>query len=154
MLTIRPFETNDARALSALIRHTMRVSNSADYPLERLQPLIEYFSPEKLLRLNKERICLVAELDEHVVGTIAVEHDEILTFFVHPDYQRQGIGAALLASIENAAAEQGITMLRVESSLTGLTFYEHNDYQRTGVEKEGTAGRQILMEKEIEIARD
>lgn len=154
MLTIRPFETNDARALSALIRHTMRVSNSADYPLERLQPLIEYFSPEKLLRLNKERICLVAELDEHVVGTIAVEHDEILTFFVHPDYQRQGIGAALLASIENAAAEQGITMLRVESSLTGLAFYEHNDYQRTGVEKEGTAGRQILMEKEIDIDRD
>ena len=45
-------------------------------------------------------------------------------------------------------------MLRVESSLTGLAFYEHNDYQRTGVEKEGTAGRQIVMEKEIEIARD
>ncbi len=154
MLIIRSFEPSDAKAISALIGYTMRISNSADYPLERLQPLIDYFSPEKLCRLNRERICLVAELDEHVVGTIAVEHDELLTFFVHPDYQHQGIGSALLANIEDLAAQQGIMMLHVESSLTAMAFYEHHDYQRTGVEKEGSAGRQIFMEKEIDLKID
>lgn len=39
----------------------MRISNSADYPMERLQPLIDYFSQEKVDALNKERACFVAE---------------------------------------------------------------------------------------------
>ncbi len=46
MTKIRPYHSSDAGALSRLIRTTMRISNSADYPMERLQPLIDYFSPE------------------------------------------------------------------------------------------------------------
>jgi GNAT superfamily N-acetyltransferase len=100
MVAIRAFEPGDAEAVSALIRHTMRVSNSDDYPLERLQPLMDYFSPAKVLLLSEERECLVAEVDGQVMGTIALEGAELCTFFVHPDYQGMGVGSQLLTAIE------------------------------------------------------
>ena len=53
-VTIRVFEPRDAVAVSALIAETMRVTNSRDYSMEILEPLIEYFSPEKLRLLARE----------------------------------------------------------------------------------------------------
>jgi GNAT superfamily N-acetyltransferase len=146
---IRPFEPRDAAAVSALIRHTMAISNSADYPLERLQPLMDYFSPEKVLQLSYERICLVAEIEERVVGTVALEGAELCTFFIHPDFQGQGIGSQLLAEIERRAIEAGISAIHTDASLTGAPFYERRGYRRTGKEIDGTAGIQIGMVKTL-----
>ena len=147
MIVIRPFEPRDAEAVSALIRRTMRESNSRDYPLELLQPLIDYFSPEKVRRLSQERVCLVAEANEQLIGTAALDGAELATFFVLPEYQGQGIGTRLLAAIEEQARMQGITYITVDSSLTGVAFYARMGYLRTGVDREGTAGVQIGMEK-------
>ena len=155
MPTIREFAPPDAAAVSALIRYTMQMSNSSDYPLARLQPLIDYFSPAKVLQLSEERHCLVAEMPNAptgtptIVGTIAIEGTELCTFFVHPDYQKMGIGTQLLQAIENVAMANRIHTLHMDASLTGEPFYRKMGYQRTGLEKEGTAGKQIGMEKTL-----
>src|SRR5687768_6448201 len=139
MITIRTFEPADATAVSQLIRRTMRESNSRDYPLDRLQPLIDYFSPEKVRRLGQERVCLVAEANRQLIGTAALDGTELATFFVLPEYQGQGIGTRLLAAIEEQARMQAITHITVDASLTGATFYARMGYLRTGVERQGTA---------------
>jgi GNAT superfamily N-acetyltransferase len=146
-MIIRNFEPKDAEAVSFVIRQTMQVSNSSDYLLERLEPLIEYFSPEKVLLLNRERHCLVAELNNRVVGTIAIEDSELVTFFVLPEYQRTGIGVRLLQAVEKIAVEKKINLLKLEASITGTPFYEKFGYRRTGFVKDGTAGKQIGLEK-------
>ena len=150
MIFIRTFEPDDAEAVSALIRRTMRESNSRDYPLDRLQPLIDYFSPEKVRRLGRERVCLVAEIDQQLIGTAALDEAELATFFVLPEYQGQGIGTRLLGAIEEHALMQGITCITVDSSLTGAAFYGRMGYLRTGVERTGTAGTQIVMQKQLQ----
>jgi putative acetyltransferase len=152
-MKIRDFEARDAEPLSALIRHTMATSNTADYPLERLQPLMDYFSPEKVLLLSGERICLVAELEGMVVGTVALEDAELCTFFVHPDYQGEGIGSQLLAAIEQRAVAAGVEQIHTDASLTGAPFYERRGYQRTGKNYEGTAGTQVGMVKPLGQSR-
>jgi GNAT superfamily N-acetyltransferase len=149
MLLIRRFVPKDAAAVSALVRYTMQISNSGDYPLVRLLPLIEYFSPEKVLQLSRERIWLVAEIDQQIVGSAALEENEVCTFFVHPTYQGQGIGAQLLQALEKIAAERNIPVLTVDASLTGAPFYSKMGYQPTGRNKEGSAGKQIGLEKRI-----
>jgi predicted N-acetyltransferase YhbS len=149
IVVIREFAPQDGEAVSALIRHTMRVSNSQDYPLARLQPLMDYFSPDKVRRLNQERLCLVAQINGQVIGTIGLEGDELVTFFVHPDHQGLGIGKQLLAAIEERARAQGTKAIRVDSSLTGAAFYARMGYERTGVDRDGTAGTQIGMVKRL-----
>jgi N-acetylglutamate synthase-like GNAT family acetyltransferase len=147
MIKIRDFESQDARAVSFVIRETMRISNNNDYSLDILEPLIEYFSPEKIIQLSKERRCLIAEKDGQIVGTIAIEAAELCTFFVHPDFQRKGIGTKLLKAVEKSAFADGIRKIKVDSSITAVPFYKKSGYRKTGIEKEATAGRQIEMEK-------
>ncbi len=48
MLEIRPYQSSDAAAVSQVIATTMRRSNTADYPIERLQAVIDHFTAEKL----------------------------------------------------------------------------------------------------------
>ena len=134
MVIIRQFAPSDAEAVSALIRYTMRVSNSRDYPLERLQPLMDYFSPDKVRQLNQERLCLVAEVDGQMLGTIGLEGNELVTFFVHPERQNMGIGTQLLVAIEGQARARGSTRITVDSSLTSTAVYARMGYVRTGGE--------------------
>jgi hypothetical protein len=39
MIHIRPYRSSDADAVSQIIRTTMRISNSADYPLDMYKQL-------------------------------------------------------------------------------------------------------------------
>jgi GNAT superfamily N-acetyltransferase len=149
-ITVRKFETRDAAAVSTVIREAMRVTNSRDYPPSVLNPLMYYFSPKKVLQLSLERICLVAETDGEIVGTVALENDELETFFVHPDYQGKGVGRFLLQSVEEIAARGKIKTVRVLSSLSAVSFYEKAGYRKNGIELEESAGRQIGLEKTLE----
>lgn len=132
-----------------MIRYTMRTSNIKDYPLDRLQLLIDYFSPNKVLALSRDRNCLVAEINDKIIGTVALEGKELCTFFVHPDYQNTGIGTHLLEKIESVAETKGISKIKAEASISGVAFYEKNGYRKTGMDKDGTAGKQIIMEKNL-----
>lgn len=146
---IRPYRSADAEAVSVIIRRTMRVSNSADYPPERLQPLIDYFSPAKVEVINHARTCLVAEANGQVIATAGLEENEIVTFFVLPEEQGQGIGSALLQRLEAHARSQGIAELRLDASLTGAPFYARHGFVPTGNLLEGTAGPQVSMRKRL-----
>jgi len=146
---IRPYRSTDADAVSTVIRRTMRVSNSADYSPERLQPLIDYFSPAKVERINRTRLCLVAEANGQLVATAGLEEKEIVTFFVLPEEQGQGIGLALLQQLEAHARGQGITELRLDASLTGAPFYARHGFVPTGGLVDGTAGPQVSMRKQL-----
>jgi GNAT superfamily N-acetyltransferase len=148
-LVVRPFDPADAPAVSAVIATTMRQANIRDYPADRLEALIAYFTPEKLRALSQERDCLVAVAEGEVVGTAAREGRELATFFVLPLWQGLGVGSRLLEYLEENARRQGIARLRVDSSLTGATFYERHGYRRTGGTLAGTAGPQITLTKDI-----
>jgi putative acetyltransferase len=147
MTLIRKFRFADAEKVSALIRFTMAHSNIQDYAFERLVVLIDYFSPAKIEQLNQERDCFVAELENLIVGTAALEGATLQTFFVHPAYQKQGIGTRLLGEVEQSARRKGLTHLKANASITGTAFYERHGYVKTGKVFEGVAGKQIEMEK-------
>ena len=148
-LLVRPFEPSDAASVSALIALTMRESNARDYPADRLEALVAYFTPEKLRALARERDCLVALHGSRLIGTAARDRTKLATFFVHPEYQGRGVGSRLLEHLEDRARLAGFRRLRVDASVTGVGFYEHHGYHRTGGVLDGTAGPQIGLVKEL-----
>jgi GNAT superfamily N-acetyltransferase len=151
-VTIRLFRTADAADVSALIARTMRISNARDYPADRLEALIAYFTPDKLRALAGERHCLVALQVGRVVGTAARDGAELVTFFVDPDHQRHGLGTLLLDALEADAKAAGLGELRVDASLTGVGFYERLGYRRTGAVVTGTAGPHVPLTKRLRDA--
>ena len=149
MVVIRKFEPKDAEAVSDVVRLTIKISNGADYAPEILQPLVDYYSPEKMLQLSRERDCLIAEIENHVVGTVALEGNNIVTFFIHPDHQRKGIGVKLIVELEAVAAQKGLSKIALGSSITAEEFYTKMGYHRNGDDRMGKGGQEIGMEKEL-----
>ena len=71
-MKIRRFETNDAEAVSQLIRTTIRISNKKDYPEELMDALIETETPEHVLgRAEWTHFYVVLE-EEKIIGCGAV----------------------------------------------------------------------------------
>ena len=87
--------------------------------------------------LNPEYICRAAIAEGKILGWIGgiPEYDgnvwELHTLSIHPDYQKQGIGAALVRDLEQQVAARGALTMRVgtddmndATSLSGVDLYE------------------------------
>ena len=79
----------------------------------------------------------VAEIDGSIVAYLVwrrtfTDEFEILSLATHPDYQRKGLGRALIR--EFCSAHQGDVFLEVRESNRGaIAFYQSLAFQETGV---------------------
>ena len=122
-VALRPATQDDAAALSRLIVTTLRTSNAADYATAVIARVAEGFSAERLAGMIERRRVLVACAGTHILGTAALDGDEVRSVFVTPERQGEGIGAMLMAEVIRLAAEAGVTALTLQSSLTARGFY-------------------------------
>ena len=89
---------------------------------------------------SKREAVFVAEEESQLLGFIHVERYEVLDFesmanilglAVKKDFQKQGLGKALLLAAENWAQENGIYLMRLNSGINRTDahgFYEHLGY--------------------------
>ena len=89
---------------------------------------------------SKREAVFVAEEESRLLGFIHVERYEVLYFesmanilglAVKKDFQKQGLGKALLLAAENWAQENGIYLMRLNSGINRIDahgFYEHLGY--------------------------
>ena len=138
-MRIRRFEEKDAEAVSALIRYTMQISNSRDYPPELLRGL----PPEKVLERAGWTHFYVVDEGKEIIGCGSIgpywgreDESSFFTIFVHPLYQGKGIGRKIVETLE--ADEYGLRAKRIEipASITALPFYLKMGYSiKPGCEK-------------------
>ena len=131
MIRIRRIEERDAEAVSALIYETMQISNSRDYPPELLRGI----PPEKVIERMNWTHFYVVEDEGEIIGCGAIgpywgkeDESSFFTIFVRPDRQGQGIGRAIVETLE--ADEFALRAKRIEipASITGLPFYQKMGY--------------------------
>ena len=89
---------------------------------------------------SKREAVFVTEEESQLLGFIHVERYEVLYFesmaniqglAVKKDFQKQGLGKALLLAAENWAQENGIRLMRLNSGINRTDahgFYEHLGY--------------------------
>ena len=81
----------------------------------------------------------MAELDGVIVGFADMDERGYLDrLFVHRDYQRRGIAAALLGELERRAQAAGLSRFETHASVTARPFFERQGYR---VEAENTVVR-------------
>ncbi|MBB3650273.1 GNAT superfamily N-acetyltransferase [Rhizobium sp. BK619] len=139
---------SDALLISDLVRHTIRTSNSADYPASVIDRVVGNFSPDAVLRLMDSRTVWLALQGSEPVGTAGLDGDTVRTVFVSPSVQGRGIGRLLMQTVETAAFANGIKALHVPASVTARSFYARLGYSEVQEVLSGEE-RIFVMEKKI-----
>jgi GNAT superfamily N-acetyltransferase len=143
VITIRAYREADAQIVGQLIADTYSEFNlSFASPEERgalLGPFRHAGSPEKahqeaIARVIRSEMVFVAEDDGQIVGVLRGRKERLASLFVRGDRQRQGIGRRLVERFERECLGQGVTVIRVASTLYAIPFYLTMGYKRsTGV---------------------
>jgi len=124
-MLIRDFKPTDCDALVDILKANLQYSD----------PAAE--GPEAMLRVHRCRaaIFIVAEQDGVPVGMSRGVYDGskalIHIVSVHPRYQRQGIGTALVRETARRFKEMGATSVSVTVPGDDLEFWKHLSFRLT-----------------------
>ena len=125
VLKIRKFQATDTAALRALFVETVHQVNSRDYNASQIAAWapLSYDFATWLARLSAINP-FIAELDGVIVGYADIQADGYIDhFFCHAQYQRQGVGKALMHKLLETAQQQGNARLYVHVSITAKPFF-------------------------------
>ena len=80
----------------------------------------------------RERFLVVSEDANGITGfgQLNQASGEVEAVYVLPDRQREGIGTALLRSLEEAARAAGLMQLSLSATTNAVSFYERAGYTR------------------------
>src|SRR5579883_1124642 len=101
MITLRPYRPDDAPALLALFRDTIRRVNSRDYsPAQIAAWASDEIDPDAWASRFAGRFVVVAEDAGRPAGFAELEaNGHIDRVYVSADHQRQGIGRVMLTAV-------------------------------------------------------
>lgn len=126
VVTLRPYRRDDAPALLALFRDTIRRVNSRDYsPAQIAAWASEDIDTDRWIGRFTGRFVPVAEEAGCPVGFAELEpNGHIDRVYVSADHQGRGVGRQLLAAIVAEAQRVGLARLFTEASITARPFFE------------------------------
>ena len=125
-LIIRPYKTDDFEALTTLWRQA-REQAFPDFQRRKGHTFEEdqaYF--RDVILVNND--VWVVELDGTPAAFMAIAGDLIDQLYVHPDYQRIGLGESLLAHARKLSPRH-LRLYTLQINTNGRAFYEKNGFQ-------------------------
>ena len=128
---IREFQRADLAALKALVHKTIATCYPSRYCAEAVRFFIDYHDAEAILRDAKEGRTMVLDKASRILGTGTLVAGEIKRVFVDPTFQKQGFGRRIVQQLEEVAARQGVTTVKLDASLPSQVFYERLGYVTT-----------------------
>jgi len=94
---------------------------------------------------------LLAWADEGTLaGFASYKADEVVGFYVHPDWARSGLGRVLLECAEAAILAAGHRTIRIGASLSGLPFYLAHGYRIVRRKPWTTRGGLVIETADLE----
>ena len=153
-LSIRRIEERDAEQVSQLIRKTISISNTKDYPKELMDQLIASETPEHVLEMASWTHFYVVELGGSIIGCGAIgpywgkeDESSLFTIFVLPEYQHMGVGHFIINALEKDEFFLRAKRIEIPASITGVPFYLRMGYNYKNGIKEPDEEHLIRLEK-------
>ncbi|MFA9374506.1 MAG: GNAT family N-acetyltransferase [Poseidonibacter sp.] len=139
------------KEIPTLFTNTIHKICNKEYTKEQLtawaNPNIDYDSWKKRLDKTKPYLALI---DDTLVGFVEFYDDYIDCFYVHHEYQGQGIGKVLMNHILDIASKNGIKILSVDASITAKAFFETFGFEEVS-KNEVKRDNQILINYSLEL---
>lgn len=148
-MELRKYRSSDCKEITELFYHTVHTVNAKDYTKEQLNVWATGQADlEKWDRSLREHFCIVAVDHNIIIGFGDIDETGYLDhLFVHADYQRRGIAAAICSQLEQAVQGSIVT----HASITARPFFESHGYQvvkEQRVERGGIFLTNFVMKKE------
>ena len=130
-MIVRDYVPADVDALIDLFRQAVRRVAIRDYSEAQVRAWApDMAEREKWVERRASRPTWVAEIDGKVAGFTDLEPDgHVDMMYVHPDFKGRGVANALMAKVEEAAAEQKLGRLYTEASITAKPFFEKKGFR-------------------------
>lgn len=149
-MEIRKYKQSDCREVTELFYNTVHTVNAKDYTKEQLDVwAAEQVDLEKWDRSLQEHYSIVAVENEVIVGFGDIDKTGCLDrLFVHADYQRKGIAAAICNQLEQTVKGNITTY----ASITAKPFFEKRGYKvvkEQQVERQGIFLTNFVMTKNL-----
>lgn len=124
-ITITTGSLTDLKELQQLFVDTVITICKADYTSEQLKAWTSGIgNTERWQHIVTEQFLLVAKINGKIVGFASLDHGDYLDmFYVHKDYQGQGIASMLYLKIQEEAYRQGKSYIYSNVSKTAKPFF-------------------------------
>ncbi len=148
---IRKYQPKDAQECSALMQNHFRnyATNLSEIARKRI---IEARTTEYVRSISEDRIIVVAELKNKIVGMGALKGNEIRHMYVNQTFQKKDIGSTILNFLEEEARNLGLSSIMVNSVFYATGFYLKNGFkiiQKTQIDRHGSIIDAVLLEKQL-----
>lgn len=129
-MIIRKYKSSDCASIAKLFYDTVHAVNARDYTEEQLNAWAT--GSVDLEVWNSAFIAnntLVAVINGEIVGFADMDYTGYLDkLYVHKDFQRRGIAAALVKELELCARKAGLFNFATYASITARPFFEKQGY--------------------------
>jgi len=152
-IQVRSYRLEDASALANIYYNTIHVINAKDYSKEQL----DVWAPVSSLEVEgwqkkwSKIQPLVATVENKIVGFAEFENDgHIDCFYCHHQWTGQGVGSALMRTIEDIAKNRGIIRIFAEVSITAKPFFSSKGFyivKEQTIVRQGIELNNFVMEK-------
>lgn len=145
IFTIRSGNLSDLEELQQLFTDTITTICKADYNAKQIQVwAVGVENNTRWQKMFSEQYVLIAERDRMIVGFCTLDKGNYIDmFYVHRDYQGQGIASELYNSLETEAKRQQQKSLTANVSKTARPFFEKMGFK--------VLTEQIVKRQDVEL---
>lgn len=142
-ITVRRYREPDAEAVANLLARNFREVNSKDYGKEAMEKLVRTHDADWVRQLTGYAHMYVFCREEEIVGCGSISsfwgsetESIILTVFVLPEYQGNGLGRKIIQTLEQDELFLRADRIEIPASITGAEFYRKFGYDyKNGVKE-------------------
>lgn len=152
-MEIRKYTSGDLYEILKLFGDTVCAVNVRDYSPEQIGAWVSNIDAQGWDSSLNAHYSLVAVIDGKIVGFGDMDASGYLDrLYVHADYQRRGIAAAICGRLEQYAASINANKIVTYASITAKPFFEKRGYvvvMEQQVERAGVLLTNYVMERNL-----
>jgi GNAT superfamily N-acetyltransferase len=132
--TIRAAADTDLDAIWRVHRTAILHTCATHYGTDVITAWVERLKPESYRGVVQRLVVVIAEDEAEAIGfgQLDVAAGEIQAVYVLPAAQGRGVGAALLAHLEQVALSRGLGRVSLQATLNAESFYAAHGWHATG----------------------
>ncbi len=130
MVIVRSAKLSDREKIAATHKASIETLCAEHYGANQIAAWIQVISPDIYKSAMHEKIMIVAEEDDEILGLgiLDIDSQQISAVYIHPKAAGAKTGKRLLMELEKRASENGLDHLTLCSTVNALGFYKKCGY--------------------------